>query len=49
MTLIFDLLVVLGMLLTFTDKPWWGLGCLLLAGIVWVFFCEVWYVDNDID
>lgn len=38
-SVVFDLLVVIGFVLIFSSAPIMGAGCLLVAGIVWLWLC----------
>jgi len=38
-TVVFDLLIVIGFVLIFSSAPMVGVVCLLVAGIVWLWLC----------
>ena len=38
-SVVFDLLIVIGFVLIFSSAPMVGVGCLVVAGIVWLWFC----------
>ena len=50
MTMVFDLLVVAGILLVFSDKPWLSIVALACAVVIWIFFCGVHHeLDDDFE
>ena len=47
-TVVFDLLIVIGFVLIFSSAPIVGVVCLLVAGIVWLWFCpDAYNHDHD--
>lgn len=45
-SVVFDLLIVIGFVLIFSSAPMVGVGCLVVAGIVWLWLCPDAY-DHD--
>lgn len=45
-SVVFDLLIVIGFVLIFSNAPMVGVGCLLVACIVWLWLCPDAYDHN---
>lgn len=45
-SVVFDLLIVIGFVLIFSNAPMVGVVCLVVAGIVWLYLCPDSY-DHD--
>lgn len=45
-SVVFDLLIVIGFVLIFSSAPMVGVGCLLVACIVWLWLCPDAYDHN---